>query len=117
MFSLVGAFCAETADVFKFIGNIVTVFKTIIPVILIVLGVVALGKAVLAADDKEIKTAVNGLIKKFLVAVLIFFLPMIVNALFGLVDGFNGVKSDAQICVNCITSPRSNCPKSINSLN
>lgn len=101
-------FCSDAAPIFKFIGNIVTLFKIIIPIILIVIGVVGLGKAVIANDDKEIKTATNSLIKKLIVGICIFFIPTIVNAVFN----FVGTRTDAEandtkVCIDCITSPSS----------
>ena len=98
-------FCQDTIEIWKFVGTCVTVLKIVIPVILIVLGVISFGKAVIAADDKEIKSATNAFIKKFIAAVVIFFIPSLVKALFGLVDSFNDVSSDATICINCIASP------------
>lgn len=98
-------FCYNTSVVFQFIGYVVLVLKILIPVILIVLGVVALGKAVIAADDKEIKTAVNLIIKKFLAAVVIFFLPTIISTLFTIVNGASAIEKDYMVCVKCIASP------------
>ena len=98
-------FCATTSPMWQFAGYAVMVLKIIIPSILIIIGIIALGKAVIAADDKEIKKAVNGLIKKFITAVVIFFIPSIVSALFSVVNGFRDVEADYQICVKCITSP------------
>ena len=102
-------FCQTTAEVWQFAGYIVFVLKILIPSILIIMGIIALGKAVLASDDKEIKTAVNSLIKKFIVAVVIFFIPSLVSALFGMVNSFSEVKADYKVCVDCITSPTKNC--------
>ena len=86
--------------------SLTVLLKILIPVILVVLGIIGLGKAVVADDDKEIKTQVNKLIKKFIAAVLIFFLPSIVKACFGLVDQFNGEVEEGYInCVNYITDP------------
>ena len=99
-------FCANTAVVFQFIGQIVTIFKIVIPVILIVLGIIAFGKAVIAADDKEIKTATNSFIKKFIAAVIIFFIPNIVSALFNMIGSFDDVENDYNVCVQCITNPK-----------
>lgn len=111
-------FCQGTAPVFQFIGYALFVLKIVIPIILIVIGVVALGKAVIAADDKEIKTAVNSLIKKFLAAVLIFFLPTIVGALFGVVNGFKEVKDDYTYCVTCVINPfNGNCTSAVDTAN
>ena len=99
-------FCYETSGIWQFAGYAVMVLKIIIPSILIILGIVALGKAVIAADDKEIKTAVNSLIKKFIAAVIIFFIPQIMSGLFKVVAGFKEVEPDYNVCVKCITSPR-----------
>ena len=102
----VASFCTETKDIWKFLGEIIFILKILIPVILVVLGIIGLGKAVVADDDKEIKTQVNKLIKKFIAAVLIFFLPSIVKACFGLVDQFNGeVEAEYINCINYITDP------------
>ena len=98
-------FCWQTAGMWQFAGWAVLVLKIVIPAILIILGIVALGKAVIAADDKEIKTAVNSLIKKFIAAVVIFFIPQIVSALFSVVAGFKDVRPDYEVCVKCITNP------------
>lgn len=107
-------FCYNTAVVFQFIGYVVLVLKILIPSILIVLGVIALGKAVIAADDKEIKTAVNSIIKKFIAAVCIFFIPTIISALFGIVNGFSEVEADYNVCIKCITSPtKSTCKNAV----
>ena len=109
-------FCRNTSAVWQFAGIVVRVFKIIIPVILIILGVVALGKAVIAADEKEIRTATNSLIKKFLAAVFIFFLPTIVSALFSLVPNFSDVEDDYKICISCIANPnKGKCQTAVNS--
>ena len=51
---------------------------------LIVMGIVDLGKAVLSSDDKEIKGATSKLVKRAIAAVAVFFVPLIVNLLIGL---------------------------------
>ena len=101
-------FCWQTSGIWQFAGYAVMVLKIVIPAILIILGIVALGKAVIAADDKEIKTAVNSLIKKFIAAVIIFFIPSIISGLFSVVAGFGSVKPDYDVCVKCISNPIGN---------
>ena len=101
-------FCWETSGIWQFAGFAVMVLKIIIPAVLIILGIVALGKAVIAADDKEIKTAVNSLIKKFITAVIILFIHQIISGLFMFVAGFKKVEDDYNICVQCISNPRGN---------
>lgn len=56
-----------------------------IPILLIILGTIDLGKAVISSDDKEVKSAQSRLIKRLLYAVLIFFVTTIVTVVFNLI--------------------------------
>lgn len=60
--------------------------QVFIPIILIVLGTIDLGKAVIASDDKEVKAAQGRLIKRFIYAALIFFVTTLVTVLMDLVS-------------------------------
>lgn len=104
----ISGFCEETKVMWAFFGRCLTVFQIIIPVILIILGVIGLGKAVIADDDKEIKTQTTKLIKKIIVGVCIFFIPTLVTSLLTLVGQINDEEADYTVCVNCIKTP-SNC--------
>lgn len=111
-------FCAATATVWQFIGYILLLMKIIIPAALIVIGVITLGKAVLSTDDKDMKNGVKTMIKKFIAAVVIFFIPTIISSLFGFVNGFDDLKADYAVCSKCISNPRSNyCVAKVNLLN
>lgn len=55
-----------------------------IPIVLIVMGSIDLGKAVMSSDDKEIKGATSKLIKRAIMAVAIFFVVTIVTLLMNL---------------------------------
>ena len=57
-----------------------------IPIIVIVLGMLDLGKAVMASKEDEIKSAQKLLIKRAIYAVAIFFVVFIVQVVFGLID-------------------------------
>ena len=57
-----------------------------IPIILIVLGMLDLGKAVMASKEDEIKSAQKLLIKREIYAVAIFFVVFVVQVVFGLID-------------------------------
>ncbi|MBE6155913.1 MAG: hypothetical protein E7164_04070 [Firmicutes bacterium] len=100
-------FCAQTAGFWQLVGNILLVFKILIPVALIILGIIILGKAVISSDEKEMKKGFNSMLKKFLIAVLIFFIPSIVTTLFGIVNGFNELKADYNVCQKCVAHPKS----------
>ena len=103
---LIGAadFCAQTANIWKIIGWLVLIIKIVIPLLLIVMGMVDLGKAVVASDEKGIKTATSSLIRRFIAAIAIFFIPTLVSAIFNILEVVDTSKnSDYNICVTCVT--------------
>lgn len=80
---------------------IVTLIKIGIPVILIVLGMIDLGKAVMAQKEDEIKKSQMMFVKRLISAALVFFVVVIVQLVFNLV-----AKSEAKVwdCVSCFVS-------------
>ena len=98
-------FCAHTASIFQLLGTILIVFKIIIPILLIIFGMIDLGKAVIATDSKQVKESVNHFVKRCVVAVIIFFLPTIIGAIFGLVENFKDAKADYEVCRLCVVNP------------
>lgn len=97
-------FCTSTANVWAVIGYVVLIIKIVVPLLLILLGMLDLGKAVISSDEKAIKTSTNMLIKRFIAAVVIFFIPTIVNALFSVLDVMGDAKNDYNVCVKCVTN-------------
>ena len=75
-------FCADTANMWKFVGDIIYVVRIVIPVIIILLGTLDLGKAVMAGEDKKIKEAQKTFIRRLIYGVAIFFIFIIVNHFF-----------------------------------
>ncbi len=61
----------------------VTLIKIAVPIGLIIYGMVDLGKAVMASDEKKIKEAQSLFIKRIVAAVLVFFIVAIVQLVFG----------------------------------
>jgi len=55
-----------------------------IPILLIIMGTLDLGKAVMSSDEKEVKGATSKLIKRVIMAVAIFFVVTIVTLVFNL---------------------------------
>jgi len=100
------SFCADTAGIWGLLGYVVLVLKIVIPLILIVLGMIDLGSAVVSSDDKAINGAVNKLLHRFIAAVIVFFVPTIVSALFNVINVGNDVRNtpDYQICIQCLTN-------------
>lgn len=107
-----GGFCTSTANIWQIVGYILLVFKIVIPLLLIVFGIIDLGKAVIASKDDEIKKATMSLVKRAIAAVVIFLIPTIVTFIMGIVTDFsNNAEADFETCRKCISDPGSTeCP-------
>lgn len=71
--------------IIKFVKNgVFPLIQIGIPILLIIMGSIDLGKAVLSSDDKEIKGATSKLVKRAIAAVAIFFIVTIVSLIMGL---------------------------------
>ena len=76
---------SDLVPIFKFLKNgIYPIIQIGIPIILIIMGSIDLGKAVMSSDDKEIKGATSKLIKRAIAAVSVFFVTTIVSLLMNL---------------------------------
>ena len=64
---------------FFIIKNVINLIKVLIPVVLIIMGMIDMFKAVISSDEKEMKVAQNHFIKRTMAAVVIFFIPIIIN--------------------------------------
>ena len=101
---LIGGFCADTANIWNVLGYVVTIIKIVIPLILIILGMIDLGKAVISSEEKAMSKSVSALLKRFIAAVIVFFIPTIVSALFNaLALMSDATKADYNVCVQCLT--------------
>ena len=70
-----------------FFRKIVNIISIIVPIILVLLITIDIAKAVMASDDNQIKTAQKLAIKRIIWGLVIFFVPLSVNAVFSLFDG------------------------------
>lgn len=104
-------FCSGTAFIWEFVGQLLRIFKIVIPILVIIFGMIDLGKAVVASKDDEIKKAAKSLGFRAAAAVLIFFIPSLVGFVISLAGNFftDDVAADYEICRQCIVSP-SSCP-------
>lgn len=77
--------CSDLAPIIKFVKNgIFPIIQFGIPIILVVLGTLDLGKAVLAGKEDEMKNAQKMLLKRCIYAVMVFFVVTIVTLVFSL---------------------------------
>ena len=104
-------FCSQTANIWQIVGWVLLVFKIVIPILLIIFGIIDLGKAVIASKDDEIKKSISSLIKRAIAAVVIFLLPTLISFIMTIIGGFNEeAKADFDICKSCLTNPNTGCP-------
>lgn len=77
--------CDQVMPIIRIVRDgVLPIFQWGIPIILIVLGTIDLGKAVIASKEEEIKKAQQMLIKRLIYAVAVFFVVTIVTLVFGL---------------------------------
>lgn len=100
------SFCADTAGIWRVIGYVVYIIRIAIPIIIVLLGTLDLGKAVIAGEDKKIKEAQKSFILRLIYGIAIFFVFTIVKVIFGIL-GVNTDTGDPKICWDCATKPNS----------
>lgn len=100
-------FCADTHEMLGLVGWALTIIKIGIPLVIIALGLIDLGKAAISSKPEEVKKTATSLIWRFVGGVVIFFIPTIVMLVFGFVNKFSDAQKqlDFNICYKCITAP------------
>ena len=76
-----GLSCDSWGDLKNDIQNVFNFLKFAVPLLVIGLSSYDFVKAVAAKDNKDVKKAFQRLLKRFLYAILLFFLPVLINFL------------------------------------
>ena len=95
MFLVANSACESSSVVgtILFIKKIMKIISIVIPVILVLLLTIDFTKAVIANDENDMKQAQSMAIKRIIYALIVFFVPIIVDASFNLVGrSFNTLK-------------------------
>ena len=87
------------------ISTIVLIIKIAVPILLIIFGMLDLGKAVVASKEDEIKKGQQTFLKRAIAAVIVFFVIQIVQIIVRFVSG-----NDSNIinCFNCFINGTTN---------
>ena len=98
--------CGGLAPIVKIIKNgVMPIVQIGIPILLIVFGVIDLGKAVISSDEKEVKAAQSRLIKRCIYAVAVFFITTLVSLIMNLVAiGADKEEANASSWAKCWNS-------------
>lgn len=92
--------CTQLEPILRLVGWVVLGIKIAVPIILIVIGMMDLAKAIAGKDEKVIKEAQSGLIKKAIAAVLVFLVATLVGVLMSLIGA-----NEYENCTRCINTP------------
>lgn len=82
-------------------STVVTIIKIVVPILLIIFGMLDLGKAVVASKEDEIKKGQNLFIKRVIAALIVFFVIQIVQIL---VRFASNNDMDVTNCMNCFVN-------------
>lgn len=106
--------CRDFSKALRFAGYIILVIKVVLPIVLIFKASLNLSKVVMSGAQEDLKKTVNKTVKNIVAAIMIFFVPTILNVIFGLVSNFNPTE-DSKICRACIFEPFSGvCTDAVN---
>lgn len=90
---------------FHFFGNLLFVIKILVPILLIIIGSIDFGKAVIASNQDAVRKAAKTLTIRIVAGVVVFLIPTIVNFVFELLPTS---ESDFEACRVCLFDPN-NC--------
>ena len=80
----------STLGVILFIKKLLKIISIIVPVLLVLLVSIDFSKAVIASDDNEMKKVQSLAVKRILIALAVFFIPIIIETTFSLTDKTSG---------------------------
>jgi len=84
------------------VSTLINILKIGIPILLIVFGMLDMGKAVMSNDEKEMKSAQGVLIKRCIYAVIVFFIVAIVQFVVGILADTGSVDKASATKATCI---------------
>lgn len=94
----------STKKVMRFIGYILYIIKIAVPIVLLYSGIMAFAKALLDGESDSLGKSAKSFGIRMLIAIIIFFIPTIVDTLFTLVEKD---ESGFTKCRTCIFKPNS----------
>ncbi|MFI3307325.1 MAG: hypothetical protein R3Y21_02035 [Mycoplasmatota bacterium] len=86
------------------VSLVVTMIKIVVPILLIIFGMLDLGKAVIQQKEDDIKKAQKIFISRIIAAVLVFFVVAIVQLVFGLLASAGAEDEGISECIDCFIS-------------
>lgn len=75
-----------TASIAYMVNAVLQYVRIIVPILIIILGTIDLSKAVISSKEDEIRKAQSTFIKRLLLGLVVFFVPLIVDVIMDLAD-------------------------------
>jgi hypothetical protein len=88
---------------FRFLGYLLFVAKILVPIILIIMGSIDFGKAVVAGNSDALKKSSQKFVTRIIAGVVVFIIPTIVYFVFGLLPA---TSNNYSACYTCFFKPR-----------
>ena len=95
--------CIDTIYIWKILGVILLIIKTIIPIILIGGGIKETVNVITSKNPEKIQPSVISFIKKLLAGILVFLLPVLIDSTMKMFVNFN--ESKYYKCKQCLIYP------------
>lgn len=104
----IGPLCEQQRirSAFKILGYALFVLKIVVPLLLMGLAVWDFFRAMISSDDKANREAISKLIRRAIIAVIIFIIPSVLNYALLLVDGAIETTSKFTDCTTCLLNPK-----------
>ncbi len=85
----------------RLIGLLFLIIKIVIPLLLIIVGTIEFGKAMVSSDSDAISKAIKKMITRVIAGVAIFLIPTVVRFIFELIP----INSSFEECGKCVLNP------------
>ena len=89
------------------VSTAIDLIKIVVPILLVVFGMLDLGKAVMAQKEDEIKKGQQTFVKRLIAAVIVFLVVFVVEIAIGLV-GPRDSNENVWGCFNCLVNNECN---------
>ena len=94
-------YCGDLAPVIRLVKSFVKLIQFGIPIMLILFGMIDLGKAVISSKEDEMKKAQGTLLRRFIYAVAVFLVVTLVMFVMNMVSDSQAKGADTSSWKNC----------------
>ena len=90
--------CKNLSFILNIVAYLFKIIQWVIPILLIVLITIDMAKAMIGGDDKKRNEATSKSVKRFMYAIILFLIPVIIRLIFNTlasrnIEGFGGETS------------------------